>query len=284
MAIEIRDLSEETMDVYLCCGTQPTKEKVAGEELKRRWTKRMLDKGLGVKVGYSDGWPAGFTNYLPIEVAPAPVSGEGLLFVMCIHVNDADDERGANYERKGVGSALVDAVEEHARAQGFCGVPTIALDVDHLPAAFWRKMGYELVEQARLICLLWKPFGDCVAPSLWRVGFEPTPSEEGCVHVDVVYWSFCSFHQYVREIAASFGDKVVFREHTIDDREAMDIEAICGHVGLFVDGKRGPNWPVGDEEWRSLIEKALEAKGLLDSSGSNFRRAAETPDTTTEAQ
>lgn len=43
----------------------------------------------------------------------------------------------------------------------------------------------------------------------------------------------------------------------------MDIDCICGHVALFVDGIPGPNWPVGNDEWRALIGEALARKGLL---------------------
>lgn len=266
VAIEIRELDEKTMDVYLCCGTQPDEEKLAGEEQKLRWTRRMLDKGLGAKIAFCDGWPAGFINYVPIEVAPAPVEGDDILFAMCIHVNDADDKRSVNHEGKGVGRALVNAVETYARTQGFSGIATLALDADHMPASFWGKMGYELIDRAGVICLMWKPLDDGVPPRLWKGNFQPAFGGESCVHVDVLYCSFCSFHGHIKDIASDYSDRVVLHEHIIDDRETMDIDCICGHIAFFVDGVRKPNWPVGEREWRALIEQALDRKGLSERS------------------
>lgn len=259
MSIEVRDLDDETMDVYLCCGTSP--RKCVGKEVKLRWTRRMQDKGLGATIAYCDGWPAGFVNYMPVEVAPCPIKGTGSLFVMCIHVNDADDDRGVNHEGKGVGRALVAAVESHAKAGRFSGVTTLAKDEDHMPAAFWRKLGYDLVEQDGVVCLMCKHLvEDAQPPSLWRGDFMPSVQED-VVHVDVLYCSFCGFHTHIKKIASEY-PKVAFHEHAVDDRQTMDIDCINGHISLFVDGKRGPNWPAGEEEWRRLIKEALLRKGL----------------------
>jgi hypothetical protein len=48
----------------------------------------MLTKGLGAKLAYDRGYPAGFIEYLPIEVAPMPVNGKHLFFISDIHGND----------------------------------------------------------------------------------------------------------------------------------------------------------------------------------------------------
>ena len=93
MTVRIRDLDDDTMAAYLCCGTRPNAESVAAADERRAWTDRMIPKGLGAKIAYCDGNPAGFIVYLPAEVAPAPVQGDGCLFIQCIHVNDATTKR-----------------------------------------------------------------------------------------------------------------------------------------------------------------------------------------------
>lgn len=259
MTVEIRDLDHETMDVYLSCGTAPRRRPESDGKL--RWTRQMQGKGLGAKIAYRDGSPAGFVSYMPVEVAPSPIEGTGSLFVMCIHVNDADDDRGVNHERKGVGRALVAAVESHAEEAGFCGVSTLAKTESHMPEAFWKRLGYNRVEQDGVVCLMWKPLAaDAQPPSLWRGNFVPVV-EQNVVHVHYLYCSFCGYSTAIMDIASEYPN-VAYHEHAVDGREIMDIDCITGHWALFVDGKRGPNWPVGDAEWRRLIEEALQRKGL----------------------
>lgn len=262
MDIEIRDLNDETMAAYLCCGTQPTKEKVAAEVEKREWTERMMSKGLGVKVAFCDGHPAGFVNYLPVEVAPAPVEGQGCLFILCIHVNDGDDETKVNYERRGVGKSLVNAVAEYARAHGFTGLTTIGTE-GHMPGSFYEHLGFEVADHHEGFLLMWQPFGNGPAPSLMKTTLESSCAPDA-VHMDYVYCSFCNCRTHVNSVAEEFGARVIFHEHCIDDRQVMDFQCGANIGAVFIDGERAANPPIGADDWRRRIKEALQRKSQHD--------------------
>lgn len=253
--LQIRDLNDGTMDAYLCCGTEPTPQRVAAEAEKRAWTHRMIPKGLGAKIAYCEGHPAGFVNYLPVEVAPAPVQGNGCLFMLCIHVNDGDDDTKVSYERKGIGSALIRAVAEHARERGFTGLATIGTS-GHMPASFYEHIGFNVVDQHEDFRLMWKPFGDAEAPTLMRTTI-PTTAAPDAVHVDYVYCSFCNCRDHVRSVAEEFGDWVVLHEHCIDDRQTMDTRCGANIGAVYIDGVRGSSPPIGGDDWRRRIKESL---------------------------
>ena len=251
MNIEIRDLNDKTMAAYLCCGCPPTDEKVAAQDGKREWTDRMIPKGLGAKIAFDDGCPAGFVNYLPVEVAPAPVEGQGCLFILCIHVES---------EGKGVGKALINATEEYATAQEFTGLATIGTG-GHMPASFYEHVGFAQVDRHEDTRLMWKPFGEAAPPSLMRTTIAPT-CEPNAVHMDYAYTAFCNCLHMIRKLVAEFDGRVILHEHCIDDRQEMDVQ--CGAVigAVFVDGERAMTPPTGADDWRRRITEALRAKGL----------------------
>ncbi len=253
MSLEIRDLSDETMAAYLCCGSGETPEQVDKETEKRAWTERMIPLGMGAKIAYSEGRSAGFVNYLPIEVAPAPVEGKNALFIMCINV-------GGDWEGKGIGRALVKAVEEQAASSGLGGVATIGTG-GHMPASLYEHLGFQTADRHHDCRLMWKPFGDTQPPSLVKTTIQPTVGLDA-VHVDHVSCSFCNCRDLVTEFLQEFGDRIVFHEHRLDDRTTMDIH--CGGLidTVYIDGELAMNPPIGEDDWRRRITEALQRKGL----------------------
>ncbi len=264
MLVEVQPLNELNMDVYLACGCHPQDERFDEAcrermECKRAWVERMVPKGLGARIAFLEDYPAGFAEFMPIEVAPAPVLGEQLLYITEIHVNSEDKERTINLEHMGVGKMLIRAVEQYAREQGFAGLATLALDRDWLPEAFYEKMGFSLIQQDGEVCLLWRPFGDCPMPSLWAGNFDPGIRRDG-VQIDVIHTSQCPGATTLglwQSIAGEYGPKVSFSEHIADDRSIMDIDCITGCMGVFVNGKRAPCRPISAGRVREIIDEAL---------------------------
>jgi GNAT superfamily N-acetyltransferase len=273
MLVEVQPLNEMNMDVYLACGCHPQDERFDADykdriECKRGWVEKMLPKGLGARIALMDYYPAGFAEFMPIEVAPAPVIGERLLFLTEIHVNSEDKGGSIDLQHHGIGKMLIRSVEQYAREQGFAGIATIALEGDWLPEAFYENLGFSLVDQKDAICLLWYPFTDCPKPSLWLGNFEPTVRDDG-VQVDVIHTSQCPGANTLglwRMIAEEYGDRVTFAEHIADDRSVMDIDCMTGCMGVFVNGKRAPCRPVSPEQVRSLIDEGLSRIPVIDQS------------------
>jgi len=168
-----------------------------------------------------------------------------------------------DYQGNGLGRRLMASVEEYARDKGFSALATLALDGPWMPASFYRKLRFSLVDQAGPMQLLWKPFGDCAEPGIWRGNFQPTIGQE-VVHIDLVHssqcWGMTLQAEMWRRVAKEYDGKVVVEDHLTDDREVMSLESMTGSIGVYLDGHRGPGHPLDDEHARNLIEKALKRK------------------------
>lgn len=265
MLVEIQPLNELNMDVYLACGCHPEDARVGevrrqGMECKRLWTESMIPKGLGARVAFCEEYPAGFAEFMPIEIAPAPVKGEKLLFITDIHVNSDDKNGKINLEHLGIGKLLVRSVEQFAREQGYPGLATIALQGKLLPEAFYESVGFRLIEQTGNVCLLWYPFtDDCSPPSIWEGNFKPHIREDG-VQVDVIRTTQCPAviaHDSWRQVTSEYDERVSFSETIADDRSMMDIDCVTGCAGVFVNGKRTSCRPISAAEIRDIIDQAL---------------------------
>lgn len=223
----------------------------------------MIPKGLGAKIAFREGSPAGFVEFLPIEVAPAPVKGKGILFITDIHINDDDDGGSVDFQGKGLGRKLIASVEAYARQKRFNALATLALDGTWMPAAFYEKLGFSAVDSAGDMRLLWKPFAECSHPELWPGDFQPTIGR-GVVHIDLVHSSQCwgMILQAVmwKRISEQYQGKVVVEDHLTDEREVMSMVSMTGSIGVFVDGIQGPGHPIGEEQAHALIEQALKRK------------------------
>jgi len=268
MTFEIQDLNENNMDVYLSCGCSPQDSRItdkirAAQQIKRKWAEDTFAKGLGAKIAFDDGYPAGFAEFLPIKVAPAPVQGEGLLFISDIHVNDDDDGGKIDYQGKGLGRALVQSIETHAREHGSKGLATLALDGPWMPAAFYERLGFAIVDRVGPMRLLWKPFSESAPPQLRKGNFKPTVGEN-VVHIDLIYssqcWGMVLQAQTWRRIAAEHPGRVVVHEHLADDRRVMSLDCMTGSIGVYVDGVRGPGHPIDEPGMRELLQVALDKR------------------------
>lgn len=270
MLVEVQPLNELNMDVYLACGGHPDDARFDDEyrdrmACKRHWVDKMLRRGLGARIAFVEDYPAGFAEFMPVEVAPAPIKGEGLLFITDIHVNSEDKQRSINLEHLGVGKMLIRAVEQYAREQGFTGMATIGLEGDWLPESFYEKMGFEIIDRRDTVCLLWRPFREGPAPSLWAGNFDPAIRSDG-VHIDVIYTSQCPGATTLglwQTVAEEYGPRVTFAEHLADDRSIMDIDCLTGCMGVFVNGKRAPCRPVSSNRIRDIIDEALASIRLV---------------------
>ena len=265
MLIEIQPLNELNMDVYLACGSHPQDEKISEDqrlrmEAKRLWAEAMIPRGLGARVAFLEDYPAGFAEFVPIELAPAPVKGENLLFVTDIHVTRDDKGGKINLEHLGIGRLLVRSVEQYAREKGFKGMVTLALKGNRLPEAFYESVGFRLLQQIEDLCLLWYPFSEeCDQPIIWKGNFKPHIREDG-VQIEVIRTTQCpglSSPEVWRSVADEYDDAVSYSEFDADSREVMDIDCVTGCAGVFVNGNRVSCHCTSTEEIRGIIDREL---------------------------
>ena len=271
--MEVTDLTKEYEDLYSLCLEDWSDEMREAGGRKAAWYAKVKDRGLRVKLARGAGGEVGgMIHYLPIERSFA--EGEGLYFVLCIWVHGYKQGRG-DFQRKGMGKALLRAAEDDARKLGAKGMAAWGLWLPFWMKASWfRRQGYRKADRRGLQVLLWKPFTrDAVRPR-WLPERnrkpETTPGgksgtggagreQPGKVTVTSFVNGWCPAQNLVYErakrAAAEFGDRV-FQEIDTFDREAVEEWGISD--ALFVDGREvrtGP--PPSYEKIRKLIAKRV---------------------------
>ena len=171
---------------------------------RRRWLEDMAPRGLVVLLAVepkpprgldfdgervssdeltllADGLVAGLLEYVPIEETLYPVTGAGHLFVDCLWVIPP-------YLGRGVGRSLVEGVIREARAKRV-GVAVIAwrgaepaCDWSYMPTSFFRKFGFEAVDDDGDRVLMAVNYGGAAPPRLAKPAREATSGIEFLCH------------------------------------------------------------------------------------------------------
>lgn len=130
--MKVIDITEEHKQLYFACLEDWSEEMKEAGDHKETWYNKMKDKGLSVKLAIDDNGEVGeMIQYVPIE--HSFVEGSDLYFIKCIWVHGYKKGRG-NFQKRGMGKALLQAAETDARANGAKGI--VAWDMS-LP--FWMK-------------------------------------------------------------------------------------------------------------------------------------------------
>jgi len=239
--MEIIDLTEEHKELYFACLEDWSDEiKEAGNH-KECWYNKMKNKGLGVKLALdNDKNVGGMIQYIPIEYSPAV--GKDLYFVNCTWVHGYKKGRG-NFQKKGMGKALLSAAEDDVRERGAKGLVAWGIALPFwMRAAWYRKQGYKKVDALGFpgAVLLWKPFSDDAIPPKWTRRKKKPRKIPGQVTVTGFINGWCPAQNIVFERAkkasAEFGDKVIFNEINTFNRDVFGEWGITD--ALYVDDKQ----------------------------------------------
>jgi len=112
----IIDLTPQHEKPYFMCLEDWSDEMKEAGNHKEVWYRRMKDQGLRVKLALDDrGEVGGMIQYVPVEQSFA--EGSDLYFINCIWVHGYREGRG-NFQKQGMGKALILAAEEDARTLG----------------------------------------------------------------------------------------------------------------------------------------------------------------------
>jgi len=258
--MRIEDLTPENEKLYCMCLEDWSEDMKEAGEHKEKWYFRMKDKGLGVKIARDDsGEIGGMIQYIPIE--HSFVDGKDLYFINCIWVHSHKQGRG-NFQKKGLGKALLAAAEEDVKAQGAKGIVAWGLMLPFFMRASWfKKQGYKPIDRLGLQVLLWKPFNNEAIPPKWIRQKKKPLGEEGKVTVSAFINGWCPAQniafERAKRAAAEFEDKVVFQEYRTCDRDTF-LEWGLSDV-LYVNGKQirtGP--PPTYENIKKIIKKQVK--------------------------
>ncbi len=117
--MEIVELSRENeQDYFLCLEDWSSDLREAGSH-KENWYGKFRDR-VRVKLALDDqGTVGGMIQYMPIEDSFA--EGSDLYVIYCIWVHGYKKGRG-NFQKRGMGKALVEAAEQDARERGAKGI------------------------------------------------------------------------------------------------------------------------------------------------------------------
>lgn len=257
--MEIIDLTEEHVSIFLCCLEDWSEEVKDAGPKRGEWYERAKAEGVRAKLAQDEnGVVGGMIQYGPVEQTWA--EGSGLYLIYCIWVHGYKEGRG-NFQKSGMGRALLNAAEEDARQQGAKGMAAWGISLPFWMKASWfKKHGYSPVDKNEMARLLWKQFTPDAAPPKWiKRKKEPEPVP-GQVTVTSFSHGWCMAQNLVYErakrAAGGFGDNVVFQEYDTSDLDVLREWGITD--ALYIDGKSvrtGP--PPKYEKIRKKIAKRV---------------------------
>lgn len=258
--MRIVDLGSEHEQLFFRCLEDWNPETEGAATHRAAWYAVFKDRGLRVKLALDDaGRPGGMIQYLPIE--HAPVLGRDLHYVLCVWVHGHRAGRG-NFQGHGMGSALLRAAEDDARALGAKGMAAWGLVLPLWMRAGWfKKHGYRSAERRGLAGLVWKPFSVGAEPPRFLPKLRQRPElakDQVVVTACVNGWCMGQAMAFERakSAAADFPGRVRLRVIDTKDRTAL-LE--WGETdALFVEDKRvvtGP--PPSREKLVGMISRAV---------------------------
>jgi GNAT superfamily N-acetyltransferase len=260
--MEIIDLTEKYQDKYFVCLEDWSEEMKEAGNHKEHWCGKMKDRGLRVKLALDDGKVCGMIQYIPVEYSN--VEGQDLYFIQCIWVHGYKKGIG-NYQKKGIGKALLQAAENDAKSRGAKGIAAWGISLPFWMKASWfRKQGYIKADKDGMAVLLWKKFDDDAIPPKW-IREKKKPEKMGVkVTVSSFINGWCPAQNIVFERAkravSEFGDSVEFQDFHTFDRDVFLEWGISD--ALFIDGKQirtGP--PPSYKKIRKKISKRAKKLG-----------------------
>jgi len=258
--MKIVDMTPEHEALYLHCLEDWSPEMKEAGDRKRAWLENMRSRGLDVKLALDEnGVVGGMIQSVPIELSLA--RGKDLQMILCVWVHGYKKGRG-NFQKRGMGKALLAAAEEQARRNGKKGIAAWGISLPFWMKASWfKKHGYKAADNNGGVVLLWKPFAPDAAPPTW---YKPKKRPEGAPGIVVVTAfrdGWCQAQnlsvERARRAAAQFGDRVVFRDIDTSDRAAREEWGMSS--AIFIDDREvrtGP--PPSYEKLVKLIGKRVK--------------------------
>ncbi len=243
--MKIIDLDEENEKLYFVCLEDWSDEMQEAGNHKEIWYKKIKDKGLRVKLAIDEqGNLGGMIQYLPIEYSF--IEGEDLYFILCIWVHGYKKKSRRNFQKKGMGKALLKAAEEDVKNIGSKGIAAWGITMPFwMKASWYKKNGYQKTDKNGVALLLWKPFSeDAIAPKWMKTKKNPV-LKKNKVTVTCFKNGWCPamnlVYERAKKVAHELGEKVVLNEIDTFEHDTICYWGISD--ALYIDEKEVRNGP-----------------------------------------
>jgi hypothetical protein len=258
--MKIIDLDDRYEKLYFVCLEDWNPEIREAGNHKETLYGKMKDKGLRVKLALDDKEEVGgMIQYLPIEQSSA--EGNGLYFINCIWVHGYKQGRG-NFQKQGMGKALILAAEDDAKALGSKGIVAWGVPLPFWMKASWfKKQGYRKVDQQGFLgpVLMWKPFSESARSPKWIRQKKKPELVAGKVTVTAFINGWCPAQNMVFERAkrasSELGEKIEF--HPVDTLNRENFLEWGISDALLIDDKQVNTGPPPSYE---KIKKAIAGR------------------------
>ena len=221
---------------------------------KEKWMDFIGDN-LNVIMKKEDDDYVGMIQYVPIEYGIA--EGKNMYFIQCIWVNGYDEAFGPK-QKKGYGTELLGKAIEDVKSKGTDAIVAWTYkDDDWLPASWYERQGFKLIDTDQYYELLWMPFKDVEPPKLIRrKPFQNFSKPTVSLFVNGWCQSGNKLYDIALGIAKGYGDKIDILEYDTTDREVFLKYGIMD--GIFVNDREVIylGKPI-DTDLRAAIEELL---------------------------
>lgn len=236
---------------HICCALGAKQYEEAVLE-KKQWLIDRMNEGL---VFYRlNELSKVFIEYLPAEMAWAPIQAPNYMYINCLWVS-------GRYKNSGYAKQLLEYCKEDAISRGMDGLVHIT-GKKKLPYLsdnrFFEHFGFKLVDQAepyfQLMTLTWND--RAVEPSFKEQIITPSIAEG----IAIYYTAQCPFVVGIlddlREVAIN--KKIHFQSHKITTKEeAQNAPTIWTTFGLFYNGKFITHEIMSSNKFDKLLAKLL---------------------------
>lgn len=198
---------------------------------KEKWMD-MMGGNLNVLLKKENDDYVGMIQYVPVEYSIA--EGRNMYFIQCIWVNGYNEGFGPK-QHKGYGSELLKQAMEDARSRGADAmVAWTYKDDDWLPASWYERQGFSMIDTQQDRELLWMPFREGIEPPrlVRRRSFPRFDKPTVSLFVNGWCQSCNKLHDIALGIAREYGDKLDILEYDTSDREVFLKYGIMD--GIFV--------------------------------------------------
>jgi L-amino acid N-acyltransferase YncA len=243
--------AENVSEVGICCSKD---KKSPGFIAKAEWFKSSLNKGLRMKIALDNkGRQIAFVEYLPSELAWRPVKADNYLFIHCITVYSKDSRE------KGLGSKLLQMVEEEAVAQGKSGICAMSSDGSWIAdKKLFQKNNFTITSEMGRFEMLVKKLDPLAPLPVFIDWTKKLPEYKGwhLIYADQCPWHYKSVTD-LQQAAIDIGIILTITKLTTP-AEAQQAPSGFGTFSLIKDGKLLADHYISHTRFENILRQELK--------------------------
>ncbi len=257
--IEIFDMEEQDAQLISSCFYKIESE--AEEEaakIRQDFLLQADQNQLIVKIAYGEGRLLGYAHGFFSDNILGFIEGANYLSVPCVHVN-----KNAAGDLKGVGRALMEAMEQESRDRDLNGTALLAFEGrNFMPREAFLKMGYKIDKNYQNASILKKSNREKEVPLNFLFPRYPFEKKADTVTIDIFYNPFC-FKSIKEKLLVENYCKAVMENIRITCYNSLVFPEFQIPSGIFVEGKRLSESLLKEEHtFLNLLYGEIEAKAV----------------------